>query len=121
MSQKRSVLIINRTAPYGSSNAREALDVALTCSIFEIPVSLLFMGDAVFQLLKGQQPEQIGQKNLQSMLSALPMYDIENLYVMADAMTERGLQADDLCIVAKQLDNTALTQLINSHDTVLTF
>ncbi|MGH1461296.1 MAG: DsrE family protein, partial [Neptuniibacter sp.] len=73
----KSVLIINRTPPYGSSSPREALDVALTCSIFEQPVSLLFLGAGLFQLLNNQHTESIDQKNLESIMSSLPMYDID--------------------------------------------
>ena len=54
---EKSFLIINRKAPYGSSAARDALDVALTVSVFEQPLKLLFMDDAVLQLLPEHNAE----------------------------------------------------------------
>ncbi len=121
MSSRKSVLIINRTPPYGSCNARESLDIALTCSIFEMQVSILFLDDGIFQLLSGQQPEQIGYKNLQSLMASLPMYDIENIYVGKGALERHGLILEDLSVKATIADDTDITALINSHDTVLTF
>ena len=91
MSDKKSVLIINQAAPYGSSHARESLDVALTCSIFEMPVSLLFIGDGLFQLLSGQSPDTLNMKKHEAMLSALPMYDIEQVFVTDEDLRANGL------------------------------
>ncbi|WP_027856081.1 sulfurtransferase complex subunit TusC [Marinobacterium jannaschii] len=117
----KSVLIVNRKAPYGSSAPREALDVALTCGVFEQPVSLLFLGDAVFQLLKAQQPDAIGQKNLASNLSALPMYDIDQLFVCAESLANNGLDPDDLILPVTLLEKDSVAPLFANHDVVLTF
>lgn len=118
---KKSVLIISGQAPYGSAKPREALDVALTCSIFEMPVRLLFLGDGIYQLLKEQQAEAVEQKSLEAMLSALPMYDIEELYVTADELNSRGLSADQLALPVNVLDSNALSELMRHTDTTLTF
>jgi tRNA 2-thiouridine synthesizing protein C len=114
-----SILVITRSAPYGSSAARDALDVALTCSVFEQPVSLLFLDDAVFQLLKGQSPGGIGQKNLNAVQQSLPLYDIDRLYVGARALAERGLHASDLILPVQTIDEAELASLLADHTTVL--
>ena len=122
MSQiKKSFLLINRQAPYGSSAARDALDVALTASVFEQDISLLFLADGVFQLLKDQQPQEIGQKNLAANLSALPMYDIDQIFVSASAMKERGLDKEQLSLPAELLDDQQIAALISRHDQVMSF
>ena len=122
MSQiKKSFLLINRQAPYGSSAARDALDVALTASVFEQDISLLFLADGVFQLLKDQQPQEIGQKNLAANLSALPMYDIDQIFVSASAMKERGLDKAQLSLPAELLDDQQIAALISRHDQVMSF
>ena len=122
MSQiKKSFLLINRQAPYGSSAARDALDVALTASVFEQDISLLFLADGVFQLLKDQQPQGIGQKNLAANLSALPMYDIDQIFVSASAMKERGLDKAQLSLPAELLDDQQIAALISRHDQVMSF
>ena len=121
MDTKKSVLIINRSAPYGSSNAKESIDVALTCSIFEMPISLLFMDAGIYQLLKQQDGKRVEQKNLASILSSLPMYDIENLYVSQDTLNEYALQLDELCLPVEVLSSKEIADLVNQHDTVLSF
>ncbi len=117
----KSVLIVNRKPPYGSSSPREALDVALTCGIFEQPVSLLFLDDSIFQLLKEQQPGDISQKNLSANLSALPMYDIDQLFVCAKSLADHGLTCDDLILPVSLLQPSEIAPLFAKHDVVLTF
>lgn len=121
MSDKKSVLILNQHAPYGTSNARDALDVALTCSIFEMPVSLAFLGDGLFQLLKNHNTQQTGHKNIESMLSALPMYDIDQIYVCAEDLEANALSESELALPVQIISQSDLSKLLDSHDTVLTF
>ncbi|WP_415903603.1 sulfurtransferase complex subunit TusC [Neptuniibacter sp. QD29_5] len=121
MSDKKSVLILNQHAPYGTSYARDALDVALTCSIFEMPVSLAFLGDGLFQLLKNQNTEQTGHKNIESMLSALPMYDIDQVFICSEDLETNALSESDLALPVQIISQSSLSNLIDSHDTVLTF
>ncbi|GGO77105.1 sulfurtransferase TusC [Marinobacterium nitratireducens] len=121
MSHSKTFLIISRRPPYGSSHARDALDTALTTAVFEQPVAMLFQGDGVLQLLKGQEPAAVRQKNLGATLSALPMYDIENLYACADALAQRGLTQDDLILPVQPLDRAGIAALIRNHDVVLNF
>src|SRR5690606_11734711 len=107
--------------PYGQTLAREALDVALTAATFDQAVALLFLGDGVLQLVRDQQPAAIGQKALDKQLAALPLYDIDTLYVEAEALTLRGLSACDLALPAAPLDATAIARAIAAHDIVLGF
>ncbi|WP_432695224.1 sulfurtransferase complex subunit TusC [Marinobacterium sp. YM272] len=116
-----SILIIVRSAPYGSSAAKDALDAALTCSVFETPVTLLFLDDGVYELLKGQQPDEIGQKNLNSLQQSLPLYDIERLCVSRRALTERGLTPEQLILPVESVNAKAVSALLSQHTHVLSF
>ena len=120
-STKKSFLIINRKAPYGSSAARDALDVALTVSVFEQPLSLLFMDNGVLQLLPDHSPAQISQKNLSANLMMLEMYDIDKLYVSRSALEQRGLTADSISLPVTLMENHEIARLIQQHDQVLSF
>ncbi len=115
----KSFLIISRSAPYGSSAARDALDVALTCAVFEQPVTLLFMDDGVLQLLAGQDPQPIGQKNLNAVQQSLPLYDIERLCVCRASLDARGLETQQLLLPVEAVAAEAIAQLIAEHDVVL--
>lgn len=121
MPVKKKILIINRRAPYGRSNARDSLDAALTCGVFEMPVSILFADDGIFQLIDNHQAKEIGQKNLSANLAALPMYDIDQLFTCADSLRAHGLTSDTLAHNTTTLDQAAVQQLIRDHDVVLTF
>ncbi len=119
MSQK-SVLVICRKAPYGSSAARDALDIALSGAVFELSVSLLLLDDALLQLLPGQDSALIGEKNLNAMMGALPLYDIDQVYTSERSLALHGLEAPRLDPAPVALDDHALQALINRHDVVLT-
>ncbi|MCV6591209.1 MAG: sulfurtransferase complex subunit TusC [Marinobacterium sp.] len=121
LTPQKSFLIINRRAPYACNQAREGLDTALTTAIFEQPVSILFLSDGVWQLLKDQNPAELGQKNLAANLQVLPMYDIEQLYVCAEALDDRNLSIDQLAVPVTPLRHNEIKVLIQQYDHVLTF
>ncbi len=120
MQQKKLLIILSR-APYGNAHSKDALDIALTAAAFEQEVALLFCEDAFSILLKSQQPEKTGQKNLASICSALPMYDIETLYVEQRALKENGINASDLILPVLEVDQAAIASLIRESDIVLRF
>ncbi len=118
--KRKSILVICRKGPYGSSAAREALDIALSGAVFELSVSLLLLDDGVLQLLPGQNSGLIGEKNLNAMLGALPLYDIEQVYTSLHSLALHGLEAQRLEPAPRALDNQELQTLIKCHDVVLT-
>ncbi len=75
----KQFLIICRRAPYGESYAREALDVAMAAAAFDQRIAMLFLGDGVTQLFKRQDSAALTQKSLEKQLSALPLYDVNEL------------------------------------------
>ena len=112
----KQFLIITQSAPYGSSRAKEATDLALATALFDQQVAMLFMGDGVYQLLANQNPQAIEQKNLGAMQQALPLYDVEALYVCSESLKARGLAADDLAINVTPLSSVEITTLFNAQD-----
>jgi tRNA 2-thiouridine synthesizing protein C len=95
-SGKKKFLYVNRKAPYGTVYALESLEVVLIGAAFEQDVSLAFVDDGVYQIVKGQSTEGIGMKNFSPAFNALGDYDVKNLYVEIEALEERGLTASDL-------------------------
>lgn len=116
----KSLLIISRQAPWSGPSAREALDIALAGGAFDLPLGMLFLDDGVFQLAPDQQPAQVQQKNLGANLQALPMFGVDELFVAASSLAERGLPADSLSLPAEVLDDAALAALIERFDQVVT-
>ena len=117
----KSVLLISRQAPWAGIGAAEALDIALAAGAFDLPLSILFMDDGVFQLLEQQQPQALEQKDLSANLQALPMFGIDQLYVAEQCLSERGLSDSALAVSAERLDDQKIQQLIRQYDHVMTF
>lgn len=118
--RRKSILIICRSAPYASSAGRDALDIALSSAAFDLSVSLLLLDDAVLQLLPGQDSACIDEKNLNAMLGALPLYDIETVYTSMHSLNLHGLEATQLEPSPTVLDRSQLQNLIKRHEVVLT-
>jgi len=117
----KSLLVVVNAAPYHSTRARDALDLVLTAAAFEIPLTLLFCGDAVYQLLPQQQPQAIGQKDLSATLPVLPLYDVKRIYVEQQALAERGLCVEELILPVEPLSTTAAAALFHQHDQIVSF
>ena len=117
----KKLLFITRKAPYGSSMARDALDAMLAASVYDQDLSVLFMGDGVFQLIKEQKPLSSGMKSLAASLPALPLYDIDQIYVQQSALDHRGLKEADLVLPAKALENHAIADLMEKQEAILSF
>ncbi len=120
MNAKR-YLIIFRRPPYGEAYAREALDMALAAAAFEQPVTLLFLGDGVAQLFRTHDSAAIGEKSLEKQLSALPLYDINTIYVDATALQRRGFAVENLSLPAQIASDTEIGALLRNNDVILNF
>ncbi len=96
MSDVKNFLYLNRRAPYGTVYAWESLEVVLIGAAFEQDVSLAFVDDGVYQIMKGQDTSGLGIKNFSPTYSALGDYDIQKIYVEKESLDERGLTVEDL-------------------------
>lgn len=117
----KRILIVCRQPPYGSSLAREAVDLALASSVFEQQLAVLFLADGVLQLLKNQHSLDIFMKNHGNVLSAFPLYDINDIYIDQQALADRSLTETDLLLEGKYLSTKQITNLIAQYDIVLNF
>lgn len=62
----------------------EALEYALAMAAFDLDVRLLFSGAGLAWLMAGQSPRKRDGKSPSKLLSALPMYGIDELGYLAD-------------------------------------
>lgn len=113
--------MIFRASPAGGIRAREGVDAALLFSAFTPQLAILFSGDAVWQLVTGQQPEAVGAVPVASVLSALDEYDIHDVHVDAAALAARGIDPAQLIVPVQVADDAAIRALVARHDHVLTF
>lgn len=117
----KKLLFLNRKAPYGSSLPREALDAVLMASAFGQQVTLVFLGDGVFQLKTQQDPSEIEMKNFSKTFAALELYGVSSIFVEQSSLQKRGLTLDQLLIPAKLIQPHELTELLEEQDQVLSF
>jgi len=92
----KKFMYLNRRAPYGTIYAWESLEVVLIGAAFDQDVSLAFLDDGVFQLVKGQDTSGVDMKNFSPTYQALGDYDVTKLYVEQESLDERGLTLEDL-------------------------
>jgi len=117
----KKFMFVNRKAPYGTIYALESLEVVLITATFDQDVSLVFIDDGVYELLKGQQTKGIGIKNFSPSYRALEGYDIEKLYVDQASLTRRGLTEADLLVPVEVLDDQQMGELMAQQDVILSF
>ena len=132
---KKKFLYLNRKAPYGAIYAQESLEVVLIVAAFEQDVSLAFLDDGVFQLMKDQDASATGMKGFSKTYRALGDYEVKKLYVETESLERRGLTVDDLMPITWEdedadyapkpsiipVSKAELAQLIATQDVVLSF
>jgi tRNA 2-thiouridine synthesizing protein C len=101
----KKFMYINRKAPYGTIYALESLEVVLIGAAFEQDVSMVFMDDGVYQIMKGQDTSGSEMKNFSPTYKALGDYDVNKLYVEQESLEERGLGVDDLMALTYEDEN----------------
>lgn len=116
----RSLLLVCRQAPWTGLAARESLDIALAGGAFDLPISLLFLDEGVWQLVKNQRSTSIEQKDLTANLQALPFFGVEEFYVANDDLRYRGLMLEELSLPLIGLEESDLKNLYAQHDLVVT-
>jgi tRNA 2-thiouridine synthesizing protein C len=117
----KKFMFVNRRAPYGTIYALESLEVVLISATFDQDVSLVFLDDGVYELVKGQQTKGIEVKNFSPTYRALEGYDVEKLYVEKESLDVRGLTEDDLVVPVEVLSSAQMGELMNQQDVLLTF
>ncbi|MBW6476850.1 MAG: sulfurtransferase complex subunit TusC [Chromatiales bacterium] len=117
----KKFMYVNRKAPHGTVYALESLEVVLIGAAFEQDVSVVFIDDGVFEIVKGQVTTEVEMKNFSNTYKALEMYDVEKLYVSKDSLEERGLSEDDLIVDVEVKTAAEIAALMEEQDVILSF
>ena len=112
-----------RAAPHGNAISREGLDALLAATAFcdEEEIGVFFIDDGVLNLLDGQNPELLLQKDFIRTFKLLDLYDIEQRFVCADSLNQYNLQTEQLIISAEKIDRTSLINKLSQAEKVFTF
>lgn len=118
----KRVAFLFTSAPHGSAAGREGLDALLATSALTEDIGVFFLSDGVMQILAGQNPEKILARNYISTFKVLPLYDIEQCWVCAQSLRERGIAPDSHFVIeAEALEPEALRARLDEFDVLLTF
>jgi len=112
-------LYLLRRPPYSGSLAAEAIDSILVAGVFDQQVCVLFKDDGVLQLLKNQQGQLLGHRSVNRMLSVLPEYDIDELFVCARSLEVRNLSSDQLALPVQIVNEAEQQMLIAAANVVM--
>ncbi len=115
----KNYLFIIRHAPHNGIATQELLDVILTMAAFDQRVSLLFLEDGVLQLKSLQNPKQSGLKDTLSIFKALELYDVQSLYIEAEAAAEYGLNFDHLELPLNYYPRQQIPRLLLQFDIII--
>ena len=135
MSDVKKFMYLNRRAPYGTIYAWESLEVVLIGAAFDQEVSLMFIDDGVFELVKGSDTSESDMKNFTPTYRTLGDYGVRHMFVDKKSLEDRGLTTDDLIEVAwedweteEEVDNIVevvdaeqITRLLEESDVVFSF
>ena len=112
-----------RTAPHGNAISREGLDALLAATAFcdEEDIGVFFIDDGVLNLLDGQNPELLLQKDFIRTFRLLDLCDIEQRFVCTDSLDQYNLQTEQLIISAEKIDRTSLIYKLSQAEKVFTF
>ena len=117
----KKMLCMIRSSPYGNSHAQEALDVIITALTLDQTVSLAFVDDGVWQLKTQQDTQMLQLKPYTAIFKALPLYDIANIYVEQESLSERQLNSEDLLMPVATVSRSDMAKLLTEQDILFSF
>ena len=118
-----SMLIVLNSAPYGTTNCKDALDVALTMAAFDQAPNILLRGEGL-QLLQVNTEIDVSFKNPKKILFGLPIYDIEVIYVEQSELQKNDITDQHLASLPLRIEiltHKNLSEFYESHHHVIVF
>ena len=113
------ILCVISRPPYQGSHDLELIEAAMVGAVFDMQVSILFRDEGVWALLEGQDASPLQQRTFGKVLSALPTYEVEQLFVCSESLEQRGISTDQFCVAATPLSAAEQQTLIAEQEAVL--
>lgn len=111
-------LIIVSTAP---TPDLEPIELLLALAAFEQNPKLLLLGPGIYHANLLQQEKKPQGKAAGKVLSVLPMYDCEEIFVSQSDLEQLSLTQDDLQSFCKTISDDQIKQLIQQSKHCVTF
>ncbi len=117
----KKIIFVMRKAPHGTIYSYEGLETVLIMAAYEQDLSMAFIGDGVFALVKDQNTDDIGIKGFIKTYGALEDYDVEKIYVDRVSMEERGLTPDDFAIPVEVKESDELGAIMEEQHAAIPY
>lgn len=126
----KKILFIFRSSPYRCTKAQEGIDAAISASVFDHNITVLFMDEGIWQLHNHQQshgikleniPEKVERKNIAAQLSSFPLYDIQSIYADEKAVKRYAIPKKELILKPLLVSDKKIRDLIADNDVVFTY
>lgn len=118
---QKKIMFVMQRPPHGTIYPYEGLEFILISGAYDQDLSLVFLGDGIYNLKKDQDMSGVGIKGFVKTYRSLEGYDIEKIYVDEDSMKERGLSPDDLVVDVEVKSAKEIGQMMNQQDAVFPF
>lgn len=115
---KKILCVISRP-PYNTSHTIELLEAAMVGAVFDFSVSVLFRDQGVWALTPNQDASLLGRRTVGKVLSALPTYEIDAIYVCRQSLQNSGLDFSSLVLKSQPLDYAEQAILFSKQDAIL--
>ena len=115
----KSVLIRMSKSPLNGLVSGEQLETAMVAATFEQEVSILFIGDGIFNLLPTKEIKEVKGYNIEKMLLALPTFEVNDLFICERSLEQRKIGVSKLPKHAKVITFEDQRRLIKTTDVVL--
>ena len=111
-------LFVLRKPSYCGLYVQEMVDIILTTAAFEQDVSVLLLDDAIFHLKTHQNTQNSGYKNTATLFEILPTMDVNDIFVEAESMAERGLNVKLLSQNVQLVPRATIAEFMTRFDVV---
>jgi tRNA 2-thiouridine synthesizing protein C len=115
----KDFMFVMRRAPHGTIYTYEGLEMVLITAAYEQDISIAFIDDGVYSLIKHQDTDELQIKGYVKTFTALDDYEVEKLYVDRQSLEERGLSKDDLIVDVEILESAEIGKLMEKQDVVI--
>lgn len=123
----KSIACIFNHSPYGKSFGREGLDAILALSSINKNISIFFLGDGVFHLIKQQNPTKIFIHNYTKIFKIISLFEIKKYFVSLESIIQRGIKKNEIFLNNKIVNNSIIlhtkqiSKLLNDYNFIITF
>ncbi len=115
------IALVLQQSAFTSAIAREAHDMLLALAAVEHQLTVIYLGEAVLQLVPTAVNASLGCKDFTPGQKLFGLYDIDQLLVSRDACQQYQLSADDFRVPVQLCAMAELQQQLSQQQHILRF